>query len=64
VYLKQSAKPEATPHPGDVPHGITVVLEKLPKWGTLKEVLEEIENEIHLDPQHGRSFLIQLTNFR
>jgi hypothetical protein len=53
VYLKESAKAEATPAPGDVPQGIKVVLEELPKWGTLKEVLEEIENEIHLDPQHG-----------
>ena len=64
VYLKQSAKAEATPLPGDVTQGITVVLEELPKWGTVKEVLEEIENEIHLDPQHGMSFYIQLTNFR
>lgn len=53
VYLKESAKTEATPAPGEVPQGISVVLEELPKWGMLKEVLEEIENEIHLDPRHG-----------
>ena len=44
VYL---SKPEET-H-GDVPRGITVVLEELPKLATLKEVLEEIEHEIHLN---------------
>ena len=58
VYLKESTKPESTPVPGEVPAGITMVLEELPKWGTLKEVLEEIENEIHLDPQHGTSLFV------
>jgi DNA excision repair protein ERCC-4 len=53
VYLKEGTKTESTPTVGEVPQGVTVVLEELPKWGTLKEVLEEIENEIQLDPQHG-----------
>ena len=54
VYLKSDAKSEATPAPGEeMPQGMNVVLEELPKWGMLKEVLEEIENEIHLDPQNG-----------
>jgi DNA excision repair protein ERCC-4 len=33
--------------------GIIVVLEQLPKLVTLREVLEEIEHEIHLSPQNG-----------
>lgn len=53
VYLKEPSKLEATPATGEVPRGITVVLEDLPKWTTLKEVLEEIEHEIHLNPQNG-----------
>jgi DNA excision repair protein ERCC-4 len=40
---------------GDIPKGINIVLEELPKWGILKEVLDEIENEIHLNPQNGLS---------
>ena len=53
VYLKEQSKLEATPALGEVPRGITVVLEDLPKWTTLKEVLEEIEHEIHLNPHNG-----------
>lgn len=53
VYLKEPSKLEATPALGEVPRGITVVLEDLPKWTTLKEVLEEIEHEIHLNPHNG-----------
>ena len=58
VYLKEASKPQET-H-GEVPRGITVVLEELPKLATLKEVLEEIEHEIHLNPQNGTSFMIVL----
>lgn len=53
VYLKEPSNPEETPGPDQVPQGITVVLEELPKWGTLKEVLEEIEYEIYLNPRNG-----------
>ena len=49
------ATPEETPGPGGIPQGITMILEELPKWGTLKEVLDEIEQEIHLDPKTGRT---------
>jgi DNA excision repair protein ERCC-4 len=53
VYMKDE-KQEETPALGEVvPKGIKVVLEELPKWETLKEVLDEIEHEIHLAPQHG-----------
>lgn len=54
VYLKEAAKPEQTPAPGEIPKGISVVLEPLPKWDTLKDVLDEIEQEIYLNPQNGR----------
>ena len=57
VYVKENSKPEEMPAPGEVPRGITVVLEELPKLGTLKEVLEEIEHEIHLNPQNGTRYL-------
>ena len=58
VYLKESAnKPEETPAPGEIPKGIHMALEPLPKWDTLKEVLEEIEHEIYLNPQNGRPIL-------
>ena len=53
IYLKEPTKPDETPAPGLVPTGVTVVLEELPKWGTLKEVLDEIEYEIHFNPQNG-----------
>jgi DNA excision repair protein ERCC-4 len=53
VYLKEGTKAEQTPVPGEVPKGITIVLEELPKLDTLREVLEEIENEIYLNPQIG-----------
>jgi DNA excision repair protein ERCC-4 len=36
-------------------NGIKVVYEELPKWKTLKEVLDEIEHEIHLAPKKGSS---------
>jgi DNA excision repair protein ERCC-4 len=36
-------------------NGIKVVYEELPKWETLKEVLDEIEHEIHLAPKTGSS---------
>jgi len=52
VYLKEITK-EETPAPGEVPKGIQIVLEPLPKWETFKETLEEIEQEIHLNPQNG-----------
>ena len=58
VYLKEPSKPEDTLAPGEVPRGITVVLEDLPKWTTLKEVLEEIEHEIHLNPQNGTALIM------
>src|ERR1700685_637345 len=38
---------------GDLPRGITVVLEELPKLATLKEVLEEIEHKIYLNLRNG-----------
>ena len=53
VYVKEDSKDEETPALGEVPKGIKIVLEDLPKWATLKEVLDEIENEIHLAPQNG-----------
>ena len=53
VYLKEPTNSEETTVQGQVPSGITVVLEELPKWGTLKEVLDEIESEIHFNPQNG-----------
>ena len=33
--------------------GMKHVLEELPKWETLKEVLDEIEHEIHLTSKGG-----------
>jgi DNA excision repair protein ERCC-4 len=54
VYVKEDSKAEAIPESGGVPSGIKVVLEELPKWATVKEVLDEIENEIHLNPQNGK----------
>jgi DNA excision repair protein ERCC-4 len=53
VYVREGSKDEEMLAPGEVPKGIKIVLEDLPKWGTLKEVLDEIENEIHLAPQNG-----------
>ena len=53
VYLKEPTELDETSALGIVPSGITVVLEELPKWGTLKEVLDEIEYEIHFNPQNG-----------
>ena len=53
VYLKEPTELDETSALGNVPSGITVVLEELPKWGTLKEVLDEIEYEIHFNPQNG-----------
>jgi DNA excision repair protein ERCC-4 len=58
VYLKEDAKSEQTPAPGEVPKGITIVLEELPKLETLREVLDEIENEIYLNPQNGISNIL------
>jgi DNA excision repair protein ERCC-4 len=52
VYLKEDAKADES-LTSEVPSGITVVLEELPKWKALKEVLDEIEQQIHLDPQNG-----------
>ena len=51
--MKEPTNQEETTALGRVPRGITVVLEELPKWGTLKEVLDEIESEIHFNPQNG-----------
>ena len=53
VYLTSATNKEEISKYGEVPAGITVVLEELPKWRVLKEVLDEIEQEIHLDPQTG-----------
>ena len=53
VYLKEPSKSEEMPSTGEIPQAITIVLEELPKWTALKEVLEEIEQEIHLNPQNG-----------
>ena len=36
-------------------NGIKVVYEELPKWETLKEVLDEIEHESHVAPRNGIS---------
>jgi DNA excision repair protein ERCC-4 len=53
VYLKGRINSEESIAPAQVPSGINVILEELPKWGTLKEVLDEIEREIHFNPQNG-----------
>jgi DNA excision repair protein ERCC-4 len=59
VYLKDANVDDMAT--SDIPKGINIVLEELPKWGILKEVLDEIENEIHLNPQNGLSMEIYLT---
>ena len=53
VYLKESANSEEISAPDQVPQGISIVLEELPKWTAMKEVLEEIESEIFQNPQNG-----------
>lgn len=53
VYLKPASTSDEKPAPDEVPNGLDLVLEELPKWVALKEVLDEIENEIYLNPQHG-----------
>lgn len=55
VYLKENTNEALAT--GEIAKGITVVLEELPKWGALKEVLDEIEHEIYLNPQNG-NFLV------
>jgi DNA excision repair protein ERCC-4 len=57
VYAKEGMKREGTAmedsqetNMEDVTNGMDVVLEELPKWETLKDTLEEIENEIVLNP--------------
>ena len=57
VYAKEGMKREGTAmedsqetNMEDVTKGMDVVLEELPKWETLKDTLEEIENEIVLNP--------------
>src|SRR5947199_388426 len=62
VYLKESSKPEQLSSSGEVPKGIKIVLEELPKWGILKEVLDEIEHEIYVNPQNGTTLWHQLKN--
>ena len=64
VYLKEPTKLDETPAPDQVPQAITVVLEELPKWATLLEVLDEIEGEIYLNPQNGNSFRLERLNPR
>jgi len=60
VYLKEPTKLDETRASDQVPNGITVVLEELPKWATLKEVLDEIEYEIYLNPQSGNFFQVDM----
>ena len=55
VYVKEAATSQEPTASSEMPEGIKVVLEPLPKWTTLKEVLGEIENEIYLEPKHGSS---------
>ena len=57
VYLKENTKSDETSAPGELPKSITIVLEELPKWVALKEVLEEIENETYVNPKHGIAIL-------
>src|ERR1700732_3125381 len=54
VYVKSGEISEDKDSEGEIPKGIQVILEPLPKWNALKEILEEIENEIYLSPQHGK----------
>jgi DNA excision repair protein ERCC-4 len=41
----------------EIPSDRTQGPEELPKWQVLKETLDEIEQETHLDPQHGLTVL-------
>ena len=52
VYTKD-AKTEGTNETMKPAEGMKHVLEELPKWETLKEVLDEIEHEIHLTSKGG-----------
>jgi DNA excision repair protein ERCC-4 len=54
VYVgKTEGKPNA---PGGIPAGLEPVLEELPKWSLLIEVLEEIEKEGYFNPAPDRSY--------
>jgi DNA excision repair protein ERCC-4 len=64
VYVKETAAPVESGVAGDIPQGIKAVLEPLPKWTILKEVLEEVENDIHLEPQHGLPWERRVTEDR
>jgi len=52
VYTKDTKK-EGRKETGEATEGMKYVLEELPKWESLKEVLEEIEHEIHLTSRKG-----------
>ena len=52
VYTKDS-KTEGEKETAEAAGGMKHVLEELPKWETLKEVLDEIEHEIHLTSKGG-----------
>lgn len=51
VYTGTASKAAINNNPiGAIPHTLTPVLEELPKWSLLADVLEEIERDIHFNP--------------
>jgi DNA excision repair protein ERCC-4 len=53
VYVRDTLASEAMDTLDEVPKDSRIVLEEQAKWRSLKEILDEIEHDIHLNPREG-----------